>query len=761
MAEAYPERRAGGPRVSVGTPELDQMLEGGLMPRRPYLVVGPSGTGKTTLALQFLVEGVRRGERSLYVTVEDPPNEVLVNHRALRPLLDKVDVFDAIPDVMRYEHTPFKDISAVRAVVPFGSIPQQIRQTPEFSSVEVTGTALEQILRSEIQKHNYTRVVIDSLTALQYFCMKGFDPTVGAQTFIRFLTDLRTTTILTVESPLEDVESPERMLSRGEIRLFRWELDNSTVRAVGVEKFRGSSHDTRLHPYRIGPRGIDIQLGATISRDTRQIVAPAIAVALGPEGAVGPSAADASLAEPLSDQIRDLVVLGINVAPLRVEVEAALAASVAGRRDELLARMTRVSAMVVSLAPVGPFPGDGPADRATPFGQALQRVRARADRARAGIPPTVLPPPLLLKHELESILFLVPGPVAPPAVAPPAALPVAPPPAPAAAPTPPIPSGPEAPTEMPSPPAPREQPLEVEPEPRAPPTQELPIEPTTAPEPSIESAGPVEETSAAGPSFTSELAPAELAEAAPAPSEPAGEPVSTHEPIRDGPPEPSAASIPPAHPVVPVAPPQPYRGHARPVPPAVEMAEGGPPPLRPKPHTPPPGLMAPPPAPSESPRDEAATSPPHRRLRLAATPPAPPPPLPRPAQVPLPEVSAPRPPETLERPSAATGAPKAGVAPRRRRTSAKRPSAAAPAEGGGVPAEPVGAPLAEGTTAAPHEPSAGSAAKPRKRAVRRKKAPPVVSASAVGPTPEPPPPSPAPAEPAASTPADSPPAEAP
>ncbi|EQD74551.1 circadian clock protein kinase KaiC, partial [mine drainage metagenome] len=143
---------------------------------------------------------------------------------------------------------------------------------PTLSSVEVTISALEQMLRTEVVRKGYRRVVIDSLTALQYFCMKGYDLALGAQSFLRFLSDLRVTTLLTVESPLEDVETPERMLARGEIRLFRWEVDSVTVRAIGVEKLRGSSHDVRLHPYRIGPHGIDINLGSTISRDTLAVV---------------------------------------------------------------------------------------------------------------------------------------------------------------------------------------------------------------------------------------------------------------------------------------------------------------------------------------------------------------------------------------------------------------------------------------------------------------------------------------------------------
>lgn len=242
------------------------MLDGGMLGRRPYLVIGPAGTGKTTLALQFLCEGVRRGERSLLVTLEEPPNECRFNHRGFGGDFERVEVFDAIPDIMHYEHVPFKDISSARSAMPFRRVPWVIRRTPELTGVEVTSTALEQMLRSEVIRCGYTRVVIDSLTALQYFCMKGFDELAGAQTFLRFLSDLDVTTILTVESPNEEIDSVERALARGEVRLFRWETNGSTVRAIGIEKFRGSSHDDRLHPYRIGPTGLDIDLAHTVSR---------------------------------------------------------------------------------------------------------------------------------------------------------------------------------------------------------------------------------------------------------------------------------------------------------------------------------------------------------------------------------------------------------------------------------------------------------------------------------------------------------------
>lgn len=395
-------------RVSTGNPSLDAMLEGGLVARRPYLVVGPSGTGKTTLAIQFLCDGVRRRERVLLVTLEEPPNEARVNHRGLEPDLGRVEVFDAIPDIMRYERAPFKDIASVRSAVPFGQVPFRIRRSPELASIEVTITALEQMLRTEVIRKGYTRLVIDSLTALQYFCMKGFDPVAGAQSFLRFLSDLRVTTILTVEAPLEDVESPERSLSRGEIRLFRWELDGKTVRAVGVEKFRGSSHDERLHPYRIGPQGIGINLEVTISRDTRQIIEPIVRRPAAPAATV-PTAPFVSAVTPLVDEMRDLVLLGADVAPARIEIEAALAATNDGRLDQAQAHLSRVSSLVMVL--VDQLKGPRPVASDDPGAAvALQRVLARADSVRTGVPPTSLPPASVLQVQLAALLSLLPSP---------------------------------------------------------------------------------------------------------------------------------------------------------------------------------------------------------------------------------------------------------------------------------------------------------------------------------------------------------------
>ncbi|MDP9066431.1 MAG: circadian clock protein KaiC, partial [Pseudomonadota bacterium] len=58
-------------RSKTGISGLDEVLHGGLISERLYLVDGIPGAGKTTLALQFLLEGLRTGERCLYVTLSE------------------------------------------------------------------------------------------------------------------------------------------------------------------------------------------------------------------------------------------------------------------------------------------------------------------------------------------------------------------------------------------------------------------------------------------------------------------------------------------------------------------------------------------------------------------------------------------------------------------------------------------------------------------------------------------------------------------
>ena len=64
------------PLVTTGIPGLDDVLGGGFTPNRVYLVAGNPGSGKTTLALRWLLEGERLGEKGIYVTLSETKAEL-------------------------------------------------------------------------------------------------------------------------------------------------------------------------------------------------------------------------------------------------------------------------------------------------------------------------------------------------------------------------------------------------------------------------------------------------------------------------------------------------------------------------------------------------------------------------------------------------------------------------------------------------------------------------------------------------------------
>ena len=84
-------------RLSTGIPGLDAVLCGGLDSDRLYLVEGEPGTGKTTLALQFLLEGARCGERGLYVTLSESERDLRLVAKRHGWALDTISVFELVP----------------------------------------------------------------------------------------------------------------------------------------------------------------------------------------------------------------------------------------------------------------------------------------------------------------------------------------------------------------------------------------------------------------------------------------------------------------------------------------------------------------------------------------------------------------------------------------------------------------------------------------------------------------------------------------
>jgi KaiC/GvpD/RAD55 family RecA-like ATPase len=244
--------------IKTGIEGLDEMLNGGLIPHRPYIISGPPGSGKTLLCLQFLYQGLLEGEKVLFVTLDEPPNEIKANIKQFEWDAEGIDILDANSDIRRLEPTPIVDITSRTNVLPLRDVPSEIRKTPEFESVIVTVHSLQQALKNELDKVHYERIAIDSITGLKYFCMEGIDEYSAIQSFLRFLAELKVTTFLTVETPSVITLSPEMFLARGEFRLHMWREKGELKRGITIEIYKGSKHDESMQPLEITSSGIVI-----------------------------------------------------------------------------------------------------------------------------------------------------------------------------------------------------------------------------------------------------------------------------------------------------------------------------------------------------------------------------------------------------------------------------------------------------------------------------------------------------------------------
>src|SRR4030067_2663347 len=92
-----------GDRVNTGVEGLDAMLRGVFPPARPYVVSGPTGSGKTILAMHFLLEGLRQGEPCLLVTMDEPPSESKATMAVPGWSLGRLKILDATPHVRAHK----------------------------------------------------------------------------------------------------------------------------------------------------------------------------------------------------------------------------------------------------------------------------------------------------------------------------------------------------------------------------------------------------------------------------------------------------------------------------------------------------------------------------------------------------------------------------------------------------------------------------------------------------------------------------------
>ncbi len=227
-------------RCPSGVEGLDDILAGGLPRDCFYLIQGDPGSGKTTLALQFLLEGLRRGERVFYITLSETKRELLQVARSHGWSLDGIAVLDlsAVENLLRPE-----------------------AQTTVFHPSEVELTKVSQLLLDEVRKAQPARVAFDSLSEFRLM----------AETALRYRRQLLMlkqqfatfkSTVLLLDDKMNKagvIDPHVLSLTHGVIEMEQLSPDYGTSRRrLRVSKLRAVKFREGYHDYIIATGGLRI-----------------------------------------------------------------------------------------------------------------------------------------------------------------------------------------------------------------------------------------------------------------------------------------------------------------------------------------------------------------------------------------------------------------------------------------------------------------------------------------------------------------------
>src|SRR3954468_14833470 len=225
-------------RVSTGNPGLDDILGGGFDADRLYLIEGRPGTGKTTLALQYLLDGVKRGEKGLYITLSESERELRVG--ASRPGwgLEGIAISQLVPPEATLN--PDRELTLLHPA--------------EMELSETTKLILDRV--NEIEP---VRVVFDSLSELRLLAQNSLRYRRQILALKHFFTGRRCTVMLLDELSSEMNDLQLHSIAHGVVTLEQMALDyGSERRRLRVVKMRGIDFRGGYHDFTIKPGGLCI-----------------------------------------------------------------------------------------------------------------------------------------------------------------------------------------------------------------------------------------------------------------------------------------------------------------------------------------------------------------------------------------------------------------------------------------------------------------------------------------------------------------------
>lgn len=228
------------PRISTGTEGLDLILKGGLTPGRTYLLEGAPGSGKTTLGLQYLREGVRAGDRCLYVTLSETSEELVAVVGSHGWTLDGIDLFE---------------LSSAEEVLGDG------RQQTVLHPWEVELSATVELITKRVEELRPHRLVFDSLSELRLLAQDPLRYRRQVLALKQFFAGRNITVILVDDLTGEHGERDAHLhsISHGVITLERRTLEfGAARRQLQVQKMRGVDFVAGYHDVTIERGGLRV-----------------------------------------------------------------------------------------------------------------------------------------------------------------------------------------------------------------------------------------------------------------------------------------------------------------------------------------------------------------------------------------------------------------------------------------------------------------------------------------------------------------------
>lgn len=220
-------------RLGTGIPGADEVLSGGLLPARSYMLRGEAGTGKTIVGFHYLTAGVEAGESCLFVAFEEPAESVRANAATLGFDLAGVEILDLSPDADRF-------------------LDEQ--QYSVFAPDEVESRSVTDQIVAAVERVDPDRVFVDPITQLQYLSADDFQFRQEVAGLMSYLENREATTLFTTQPTSTRPDDDLQYICDGAITLTR----GPAGRSLSVGKFRGSGFRDGDHALCIDETGITV-----------------------------------------------------------------------------------------------------------------------------------------------------------------------------------------------------------------------------------------------------------------------------------------------------------------------------------------------------------------------------------------------------------------------------------------------------------------------------------------------------------------------